>query len=167
MQRRKTLAEKGTELHSDEITSRSREILRILFKRSKPVTVFRVQVKQADLAKGLNITRQALNIHLKKLRDGEYISTGRGFIDILEAGLSFMGRAGQPQFIFTKVSPKKRDSAYKEISRLPTRSIYRVTGDMDLVIIVDRDKLDDVLRGISSIDGVKETRSYATIEALK
>ena len=129
--------------------------------------MFRVQVKQADLANGLNITRQALNIHLKKLRDGGYVSTGRGFIDILEAGLSFLGRATQPQFVFIKVSPRKRENAYREISRLPTRSIYRVTGDMDLVIIVDRDRLDDVLRGISSIEGVNETKSYATIEALK
>ncbi len=129
--------------------------------------MFRVQVKQSDLAKGLSITRQALNIHLKKLREGGYISTGRGFIDILEAGLSFLGRASQPQFVFTKVSPGKRESAYREISRLPTRSMYRVAGDMDLVIIVDRDRLDDVLRAVSSIDGVKETKSYVTIEALK
>ena len=139
----------------------------MLFKRSKSITVFRVQVKQADLAEELRITRQALNIHLKKLREGGYISTGRGFIDILESGLSFLGRSSQAQFVFIKVSPGKRESAYREISKLPTRSMYRVTGDMDLVIIVEQDRLDDVLRAISSIDGVMETRSYTTIEALR
>ncbi len=155
------------ETNSKEITSRSRGILRALLKRSKPATVFTVRIKQEELAKELGITRQALNIHLKKLRERGYIRTGRGFIDIMESGLSFLGRLNQPQFVFTKVSPKKRKNAYQEMTKLPTRSIHRVTGDMDLVIIVDRERLDDVLKAISSIDGIEETRSYVTIEALK
>lgn len=155
------------ESNSDEITSRSRGVLRALLKRSKPAEVFTVQLKQEELAKELGITRQALNIHLKKLRERGYIRTGRGFIDIMESGLSFLGRLSQPQFVFTKVSPQKRKNAYREITKLPTISIHRVTGDMDLVIIVDREKLDDVLRAISSIDGIEETKSYVTIEALK
>jgi DNA-binding Lrp family transcriptional regulator len=155
------------ESNSDEITSRSRGVLRALLKRSKPVRVSTVQVKQEELAKELSITRQALNIHLKKLREKGFIRTGRGFIDITESGLSFLGRLSQPQFVFTKVSPQKRKNAYQEITKLPTRSIHRVTGDMDLVIIVDREKLDDVLKAISSIDGIEETKSYVTIEALK
>ena len=155
------------EANSEEITSRSRGILRALLKRSKPAEVFTVRLKQEELAKELGITRQALNIHLKKLRERGYIRTGRGFIDITESGLSFLGRLSQPQFIFTRVSPQKRKNAYKEITKLPTRSIHRVTGDMDLVIVVDREILDDVLKAISSIDGIEETKSYVTIEALK
>lgn len=155
------------ETNSDEITSRSRGVLRALLEMSKPAEVFTVRLKQAELARKLGITRQALNIHLKKLRERGYIRTGRGFIDIMESGLSFLGRLSQPQFIFTRVSPQKRKNAYKEIAKLPTRSIHRVTGDLDLVIIVDRERLDDVLKAISSIDGIEETKSYVTIEALK
>ena len=154
-------------LPSEEITSKSLGVLKTLLRRSEMVTVFTVQVRQADLASELNITRQALNIHLRKLRNKGYIRTGRGFIDITESGLSFLGRPSQPQFVFTKVSPRKRKGAYREIAKLPTRSIHRVTGDMDLVIVVDRDRLDEVLKAISSIDGIEETKSYVTIEAVK
>ncbi len=84
----------------------------------------------------------------------------------MEAGLPLLGKTGQPTFVFTRISPGKRESAYREISRLSTKSIHRVTGDMDLVIVVEREKLDNILRAISSIEGVEETRSYVTIEAL-
>lgn len=139
----------------------------MLYERSKLVTAFTVEARQSDLAEELHITRQALNIHLKKLRDRRYIRTGRGFIDILEEGLPLLGKTGQPTFVLTKVSPGKRENAYREISKLSTRSIHRVTGDMDLVIVVEREELDNILRVISSIDGVEETKSYVTIEALK
>jgi len=131
------------------------------------MTTFSIQTRQSELAKELGITRQALNVHLRKLRDENYIRTGRGFIDITERGLRVLGLSANPTFVFIKVSPQKRSDAYDAISKLPIQRVFRVAGDMDLVIIVDRDKLDEVLRQISQIEGVEDTRSYMTIEAMK
>jgi len=131
------------------------------------MTTFSIQTRQSELAKELGITRQALNVHLRKLRDENYIRTGRGFIDITERGLRVLGLSANPTFVFIKVSPQKRSDAYDAISKLPIHRVFRVAGDMDLVIIVDRDKLDEVLRQISQIEGVEDTRSYMTIEAMK
>jgi DNA-binding Lrp family transcriptional regulator len=131
------------------------------------MTTFSIQTRQSELAKELGITRQALNVHLRKLRDDNYIRTGRGFIDITEKGLRVLGLSANPTFVFIKVSPQKRSEAYDGICKLPIQRVFRVAGDMDLVIIVDRDKLDEVLRQISQIDGVEDTRSYMTIEAMK
>ncbi len=149
------------------ISGRPLRILHMLYERSKSMTTFSIQTRQSELAKELGITRQALNVHLRKLRDENYIRTGRGFIDITERGLRVLGLSANPTFVFIKVSPQKRSDAYDAISKLPIHRVFRVAGDMDLVIIVDRDKLDEVLRQISQIEGVEDTRSYMTIEAMK
>lgn len=149
------------------LSGRPLRLLNMLYDRSKSVTAFTIQTKQNDLAKELGITRQALNVHIRKLRDQGYIRTGRGFIDITEKGLKSLGFSSNPAFLFAKISPKSRTEAYKAIFALPIRSAFRVAGDMDIIIIVEMEQLDEVLRRTAQIEGVEETRSYIALESLR
>lgn len=149
------------------LTRRSIQLLRMLHEKGTLVTMYSLHVKQNDLAKQLSISRQALNVHLRKLRSLNYIRTGRGFIDITEKGLNALGISSTPAFVFIKVSPSKRSEVYSKIKGLIIQRAFRVAGDIDALLIVERDKLDEALRKLSSIEGVKDTRSYVTIEPIK
>jgi DNA-binding Lrp family transcriptional regulator len=149
------------------LTGRSLRLLHTLFEKSLPTTNYTVSLKQSELAEELGITRQALNVHLRRLRDLGYIRTGRGFIDITERGLTLLGVTVNPAFIFIKVTPKSREQAYEKMSTLPAQRIFRVTGDIDAILIVEGDKLDETLKKLAAINGIKETKSYVTIKALK
>lgn len=107
----------------DILSGRPLRILHMLYERSKSMTTFSIQTRQSELAKELDITRQALNVHLRKLRERSFIRTGRGFIDITEKGLKSLGLSTNPTFIFLKVFPHKRTEAYKAISELPIKSV--------------------------------------------
>lgn len=148
-------------------SGRPLRLLQMLYSKGKPTTSYTLVVKQSELAKQLNISRQALNVHLRKLRDKGHIRTGRGFIDVTERGLAALGIFVNPAFIFVKVSPLRRSHAYRQIMQFPVQRIYRVTGDMDAVIQVERDKLDEALKRLASVDGILDTKSYLTIETLK
>lgn len=108
-----------------------------------------------------------MNVHLRKLRDLDYIRTGRGFIDVTDKGLRALGLSSTPAFIFIKVSPLKRSYVYGKIRELTVQKAFRVAGDVDALVIVEGDKLDDVLRKLSAIDGIQDTRSYLSIETLR
>ena len=149
------------------LSGRPLRLLRMLYDRSRSMTTYTIQTKQNDLAKELGITRQALNVHIRKLREQGHIRTGRGFIDITEKGLKSLGFSSNPAFLFAKISPKNRIKAYKAIFSLPIRSAFRVAGDMDIIIIVEMERLDEVLRQTAQIEGVEETRSYITLESLR
>ena len=149
------------------LSGRPLRLLRMLLDKSRPVTFYTLHIKQSELARQLQISRQALNVHLRKLRDLGYIRTGRGFIDITEEGLSLLGISTNPAFVFLKVSPLKRTEAYKKMAEMPVQRIFRVAGDMDVVITVQRDKLDEALQRLGAVDGVQDTRSYITIQVLK
>jgi len=75
----------------DILSGRSLRLLRMLYAQGSPATTYTLRVKQSELAKQLAISRQALNVHLRKLRDDGYIRTGRGFIDVTEKGLGVLG----------------------------------------------------------------------------
>jgi DNA-binding Lrp family transcriptional regulator len=139
----------------------------MLYERGKTTSTYSLHVKQDELAKQLGISRQALNVHLRKLRDLSYIRTGRGFIDVTEKGLNALGIASNPAFILVKVSPLKRMYAYEKVKELKVQKAFRIAGDVDALLIVDREKLDEVLKKLSSIDGIQDTKSYVTIEAIK
>jgi DNA-binding Lrp family transcriptional regulator len=124
-------------------------------------------VKQSELAKQLNISRQALNVHLRKLRNEGCIRTGRGFINVTEKGLNMLGISVNPAFIFVKISPLKRVGVYQTIVTLPIQRVFRVVGDMDAILVVEREKLDETLKNLASVDGIQDTRSYVTIQTLK
>lgn len=151
----------------EALTRRSMKILRMLYERGKSTTTYTLHVKQDELAKQLGISRQALNVHLRKLRDLSYIRTGRGFIDVTEKGLSALGMFSTPAFVLIKVSPLKRLYAYDKIRELTVLRAFRIAGDVDALLMVDREKLDEVLKKLSAIDGVLDTKSYVTIETIK
>ena len=151
----------------ETLTRRSMQLLRLLYERGKSTSTYTLHLKQDELAKQLDISRQALNVHLRKLRDLNYIRTGRGFIDVTDKGLTALGISSTPAFIFIKVSPLKRSYAYERIKELVVQRAFRIAGDIDALVIVEREKLDEVLKRLSSIDGIQDTKSYIAIEIIR
>jgi DNA-binding Lrp family transcriptional regulator len=139
----------------------------MLYERGESTSTYTLRLKQDELAKQLGISRQALNVHLRKLRDLRYIRTGRGFIDVTDQGLSALGISSTPAFILIKVSPLKRSYVYEIVKELAVQRAFRIAGDVDAVAVVDREKLDEVLKKLSSVDGIQDTKSYVTIEAIR
>lgn len=151
----------------EALSGRPLHLLRMLYEQGNPVTTYTVSVKQSELAEQFGISRQALNVHLRKLRNHGCVRTGRGFIDVTEKGLNVLGIFVNPAFVFVKVSPLKRGEVYQEILGFPVQRIFRVAGDMDMVLMIEREKLDAALRKVASLDGVQETKSYITIQTVK
>lgn len=151
----------------EALTRRSAQMLKMLYEKGKPTTTYSLRIKQDELAKQLGISRQALNAHLRKLRNLKYIRTGRGFIDVTEKGLKTLGISVTPAFISIKVSPHRRSEAYEKIKRLNIERAFRVAGDVDALLIVGREKLDEALNSLSLIRGVQDTKSYVAIESIK
>lgn len=151
----------------ETLTRRSMQLLRLLYERGKSTSTYTLHLKQDELAKQLDISRQALNVHLRKLRDLNYIRTGRGFIDVTDKGMNALGISSTPAFIFIKVSPLKRSYAYERIKELVVQRAFRITGDVDALVIVEKEKLDEVLKRLSSIDGIQDTKSYIAIETIR
>jgi len=139
----------------------------MLYEQGEPATTYTVHVKQNELAKQLGISRQALNVHLRKLRDLGCIRTGRGFIDVTEEGLRALGIFVNPAFVFIKISPLRRDEAYQTMLEFPVQRVFRVAGDMDAVLVVERERLNEALRRLALVEGVQDTKSYITIQTLK
>jgi DNA-binding Lrp family transcriptional regulator len=139
----------------------------MLYERGESTSTYTLRLKQDELAKQLGISRQALNVHLRKLRDLRCIRTGRGFIDVTDQGLSALGMSSTPAFILIKVSPLKRSYVYEKVKELTVQRAFRIAGDVDALAVVDRGKLDEVLKKLSSVDGVQDTKSYVTIEAIR
>ncbi len=143
------------------------KLLHMLYEEGKSTATYTLNLKQSELAKQLGISRQALNVHLRKLRSQGHIRTGRGFIDVTEKGLAVLGVSVNPAFVFIKVSPFKRVNTYAQIIQLPVERMYRVTGDMDAIVQVESKKLDDALKKLAELDGIEDTKSYVTIQTLK
>ena len=154
-------------MNREILSGRPLRLLRMLMEKGKPATTYTLEIKQNELAKQLDISRQALNVHLRKLRDSELIRTGRGFIDVTEKGLNALGMSANPAFVFIKVSPLKRVEAYQKIADFPVQRIFRVAGDMDAVLVVEREKLEEALRKLASVEGIQDTKSYITIQVVK
>jgi len=151
----------------EALTRRSGQLLRMLYERGESTSTFSLRLKQDELAKQLGISRQALNVHLRKLRELHYIRTGRGFIDVTDQGLSALGISSTPAFILIKVSPLKRSYVYEKVRELAVQRAFRIAGDVDALAVVDREKLDEVLKKLSSVDGIQDTKSYVTIETIR
>ncbi|MGA2767203.1 MAG: Lrp/AsnC family transcriptional regulator [Candidatus Bathyarchaeia archaeon] len=151
----------------ETLTKRTRQLLRLLYEKGKSTNAYTLHLKQDELARQLNISRQALNVHLRKLRDLSYIRTGRGFIDVTDEGLSALGMSSTPAFIFIKVSPLKRSYVYDKIKELAVQRAFRIAGDVDALVITERRQLDEVLKRLSSIDGIQDTKSYIAIETIR
>ncbi|HDD63571.1 MAG: AsnC family transcriptional regulator [Thermoprotei archaeon] len=155
------------ERRSFRLTDKQLQLLKLLLKKSKSMQIFTVTETQNELAKELGITRQALNVHLRKLRENGLIRTGRGFIDLTEKALEALGVKSADVFVLVRVEPRMRNHAYARIKALPVEKIYRVTGEIDLIIVVNQAHLDEFLRKISRIEGVEETVTHVVIESIK
>lgn len=151
----------------EPLTKRSIQLLKTLYDKGKSTNAYTLRVKQDELSKQLGISRQALNVHLRKLKSTGYIRTGRGFIDVTEKGLSVLGVSTTPAFILIKVSPLKRIEVYQKIQDLSIARAFRIAGDADTIIMVDRESIDETLKKLYTIDGITETCSYVTIEVIK
>ncbi|AMM53121.1 Lrp/AsnC family transcriptional regulator [Pyrococcus kukulkanii] len=149
-----------------ELTNRQVELLRKLYREGKTIEVHTVEKTQDELAEELGITRQALSNHLKVLKELGYIRTGRGFIDLTEKALELLGEKRGDVFIFVKIEPTKRKHVYDAIKKLRVKKIYRVTGDIDLIIEADKSRLDEILEEIAALDGVKETVTHVVLGVL-
>jgi len=144
-------------------TSKSLQILKLLLQNGQRKTVYSLPIGQVELARELQITRQALSLHFKKLRESGLIEVGRGFINVTEKGLNAVGYRREPVIVIVKILPQKRSEAIQKINELPATEIFRVTGDVDVVLIVEQETLDHILESLSHIDGVVETKSLVSI----
>lgn len=149
------------------LTDRQIQILRMLYKVSNSTNVFTVKKTQGELARELDLTRQALNIHLRRLREENLIRTGRGFIDLTERALQTLGVGTSEAFVFLKIQPSQREHVYEKIRKLSSSKIFRVTGEIDLVAVVPQAQLDSFLESVSGIDGVISTSSHVVISIIK
>jgi DNA-binding Lrp family transcriptional regulator len=139
----------------------------MLYEKGKSTTTYTLRSKQDELSAQLGISRQALNVHLRRLKNRDYIRTGRGFIDVTDKGLSALGVSTTPAFILIKVSPIKRIQVYDKIKEIAVSQAFRIAGEVDALIIVERENLDNILKKLCDIDGIQDTRSYVTIETIK
>jgi DNA-binding Lrp family transcriptional regulator len=151
----------------EPLTKRSVQLLKTLYKKGQSTSTYTLRVKQDELSAQLGISRQALNVHLRKLKNRGYIRTGRGFIDVTEKGLNALGISTTPAFILIKVSPIKRIQVYDKIKEIAVTRAFRIAGEVDALIIVERENLDEILKKLYTIDGIQDTRSYVTIETIK
>ena len=151
----------------EPLTKRSIQLLKTLYEKGKSTNTYTLRVKQDELSSQLGVSRQALNVHLRKLKNRGYIRTGRGFIDVTDKGLNALGVSTTPAFILLKISPIKRIHVYDQIRELAVSRAFRIAGEVDALIIVERDNLDEVLKKLYGIDGIEDTRSYVTIEEIK
>ncbi|RLF11291.1 MAG: AsnC family transcriptional regulator [Thermoprotei archaeon] len=134
---------------------------------SRGIKVYTVDKPQSELAKELGITRQALNMHLHRLREEELVRTGRGFIELTTKALEFLGVERANSFIFVKIEPRLREQVYEKILKMPIEQVYRVTGEVDLVLVLEQNLLASVLRELSKMEGVIHTSSHIVIETIK
>lgn len=72
-------------------------------------------------------------------------------------------------FVFVDVAGDHTKSAYKTITRMSgVKSVYAVTGNQDLIILVETDSIetlgDLILSKIRSIDGVTKTTTSIVLK---
>jgi DNA-binding Lrp family transcriptional regulator len=151
----------------EPLTKRSIQLLKTLYEKGRSTSTYTLRIKQDELSNQLNISRQALNVHLRKLKLRGYIRTGRGFIDVTDKGLDALGVSSTPAFVLLKISPIKRIHVYEQIHQLAISRAFRIAGEVDALIMVEREKLDDVLKKLYKIDGIEDTHSYVIIEVIK
>ena len=152
-------------VNENRLTSRQFELLKKFYEEGKAIEVRTVKKSQDEIASELGITRQALSNHLKVLKELGFIRTGRGFIDLTEKALKFLGEDGEV-FVLVKIEPVKRREVYEAIRKFKVKRAYRVTGDVDLIIEVNKTRLDEILEEISSLDGVRGTTTHIILETL-
>lgn len=146
------------------LTEKQLGILRRLYDESRSIKVHTTRGNQDELARELGISRQALSTHLKTLKDKGMLRTGRGFLDLTDRALKEIGKTSEEAFVMVKVEPNRREEVTEKVKTLGFERLYRVTGDMDLVAVVDVESLKDFLDQVAGIPGVINTSSHVVIE---
>ena len=152
---------------SKEFTDRQRYILEYLLRKAQPIRVYTVYMDQEQLARELGMTRQALAIHLRKLKEMGLIRTGRAFIDVTEKAIEYLYGRNNYVLILLKIEPKYRDRVYLEVRSLPAERVLRLAGDYDLAIITTEAVVQQVLDRLNNIEGIRETHTFVAIGVLK
>lgn len=150
-----------------QLTERQLQVLQYLLRKAVPLKVYTVYADQDELARELGMTRQALSVHLKKLKDFGLIRTGREFVDITEKALRVLRMSSNEAIILVKVQPRYRSIIYEKIKDLPIEKAYRVSGDYDLVIITREVNVNDILRVLSMMEGIDDTKTFISLEILR
>ncbi len=152
-----------------ELTERQIQILQYLLKRAQPLKVYTVYADQDEIARDLGMTRQALSVHLKKLKDLGLIRTGREFVDITEKTLKVLKLSTAEAVVMIKATPPKyRPQVYEKVKELPVEKAYRVSGgEYDLILITREAHVNDLLRVLSTMEGVEDTKTFISLEVIK
>jgi len=145
-------------------TEKQLAILRRLYRHSGSLKIYSTTLTQEHLASEMGITRQALSSHLRELREGGYLRTGRGFIDITDKSLEALGKTGDEAFVLVKAQPARRGAIFEEIKNLNPERVYRVAGSFDIIAIVDAEQLKGFLDEVATLEGVTHTSSHVVME---
>ncbi|NOZ76122.1 MAG: Lrp/AsnC family transcriptional regulator [Euryarchaeota archaeon] len=146
------------------LTEKQLAILRTLYQGSRSIKVHTTRRHQEELAEELGITRQALSAHLKALKEAGLIRTGRGFVDLTDRALKEIGKMGEEAFVLLKVEPNRREEVFQALKGLPHQRLYRVTGDIDIMAVVDVEALNGFLKEAARIKGITSTSSHVVVE---
>jgi DNA-binding Lrp family transcriptional regulator len=150
-----------------QLTERQLQVLQYLLKKAMPLKVYTVYADQDELARELGMTRQALSVHLKKLKDFGLIRTGREFVDVTDKALRVLRMSSNEAVILVKVQPRYRTIIYEKVKELPVEKAYRVSGDYDLILITREVNVNDILRVLSMMEGVEDTKTFISLEILR
>ncbi|KUO93126.1 MAG: AsnC family transcriptional regulator [Vulcanisaeta sp. CIS_19] len=150
-----------------QLTERQLQVLQYLLKKAMPLKVYTVYADQDELARELGMTRQALSVHLKKLKDFGLIRTGREFVDVTDKALRVLRMSSNEAVILVKVQPRYRSIIYEKVKELPVEKAYRVSGDYDLILITREVNVNDILRVLSMMEGVEDTKTFISLEILR
>ncbi len=149
------------------LTKRQQEILKKLYEESERVRVHTVKKSQEEISDELGITRQALNNHLRELKRLDFIRTGRKFIDLTEGAVNFLESYSGKSYIFIKIKPNYRKEVFEHLKKIESVKIFRVTGEVDVIVSVDESKLDRTLNEINSIEGIEDTSAHIVIQSFE
>jgi DNA-binding Lrp family transcriptional regulator len=155
------------ELAKERLTRRSMHVLRLLCEDGNYSTFMTSHISQKDLAQKLQVTRQALSIHIRRLTESGFVQVGRGFVNVTGNGLRAVGYHSNPAILIIRLAPNKQLDAVERIKTMSAVEIFRVAGDADFAIIVEQELLDHTLAALYDIDGVIEIKKHIATEVIQ
>lgn len=155
------------ELAKERLTRKSMHILRLLCEGGDHSTVMTSHISQKELARKLDITRQALSVHIKRLTESGFVQVGRGFVNVTGNGLRAVGYHNNPTILIIRLAPNKQLEAVERIKTIHAVEIFRVAGDADFAIIVEQENLDHTLAALYGIDGILEVKTLIATEVIQ
>jgi len=152
----------STPLASIYSSPKALQILQLLSRSCVRKTVYTSGMRYSELAKKLNVSRQALSSHLRKLYESGFVETSRDFY-VTEQGLRAMGQWRELALVTVRVASRRRLQVIEQIEGFGEGDVLRVVGDVDLVLIIEQDQLERTLEILSQVEGVLDTRTLLII----